>query len=90
MGAEHKTLLFHTEERWLSKGNMLTRLYELRDEVIQFLEIQKQSELFVEFKKPWVRVMFAYLSDIFDSLNTLNLKLQLEHNLSSGCYHGIY
>ncbi|CAB3220086.1 unnamed protein product [Arctia plantaginis] len=55
---------------------MLTRLFELRDEVIQFLDIQKQTELFVEFKKPWVQVIFAYLSDIFDSLNTLNLKLQ--------------
>lgn len=76
LGTEHKTLLFHTEVRWLSKGNMLSRLFELRDEVIQFLEIQKQSELFLEFKKPWVQVIFAYLSDIFDSLNTLNLKLQ--------------
>ncbi|CAG5052364.1 unnamed protein product [Parnassius apollo] len=55
---------------------MLTRLFELRDEVIQFLDIQKQTELFVEFKTPWVQVIFAYLSDIFDSLNTLNLKLQ--------------
>ncbi|CAG5015817.1 unnamed protein product [Parnassius apollo] len=76
LGTEHKTLLFHTEVRWLSKGNMLTRLFELRDEVIQFLDIQKQTELFVEFKTPWVQVIFAYLSDIFDSLNTLNLKLQ--------------
>lgn len=76
LGTEHKTFLFHTEVRWLSKGNMLSRLFELRDEVFKFLEIQKQSELFLEFKKPWVQVIFAYLSDIFDSLNTLNLKLQ--------------
>lgn len=76
LGTEHKTLLFHTELRWLTRGNMLTRLFEVRNEVIQFLDIQKQTELFVEFKKPWVQVIFAYLSDIFDSLNTLNLKLQ--------------
>ncbi|CAH2226763.1 jg14191, partial [Pararge aegeria aegeria] len=76
LGTEHKTLLFHTEVRWLSKGNMLVRLFELRDEVIQFLEIQKQSELLVEFRKPWVQVVFAYLSDVFDSMNSLNLKLQ--------------
>ncbi|CAK1592459.1 unnamed protein product [Parnassius mnemosyne] len=76
LGTEHKTLLFHTEVRWLSKGNMLTRLYELRDEVIQLLDNQKQSELFVEFRKPKVQVVFAYLTDMFDSLNSLNLKLQ--------------
>lgn len=76
LGTEHITLLFHTEVRWLSKGNMLARLYELRNEVIQFLDNQKQSELLVQFKKPWVQLVLAYLSDIFDLLNSLNLKLQ--------------
>lgn len=76
LGSDHKTLLFHTEVRWLSKGNMLARLFELRDEVITFLEHQKQNELSVAFKKPCAQVMLAYLSDIFDSLNSLNLKLQ--------------
>lgn len=28
MNFEHETLLFHTEVRWLSKGNMMSRLYE--------------------------------------------------------------
>ncbi|CAG9791495.1 unnamed protein product [Diatraea saccharalis] len=54
---------------------MLTRLFELRDEVTLFLENQK-SELCNEFKSPSVQVALAYLSDIFDSLNSLNLKLQ--------------
>ena len=76
LGTEHKTLLFHTEVRWLSKGNMLARLFELRNEVNQFLEFQKQIELSGEFRKLRVQVIFAYLSDIFDKLNLLNLKLQ--------------
>ncbi|KAL4142165.1 hypothetical protein QTP88_004678 [Uroleucon formosanum] len=37
MDAEHETLLFHTETRWLSKGNMLARLFELREELKVFL-----------------------------------------------------
>ena len=52
LGSDHKTLLFHTEVRWLSKGNMLGRLFELRDEVITFLAQQKQNELSAELKKP--------------------------------------
>lgn len=76
LGTEHKTLLFHTEVRWLSKGNMLARLFELRDEVILFLEKQEQDELCTKFREPGVQIFLAYLSDIFDSLNYLNLKLQ--------------
>ncbi len=37
LGAEHEQLLFHTEVRWLSKGRVLHRLYELRSEVNMFL-----------------------------------------------------
>uniref|UniRef100_A0A8C9RPX8 Zinc finger BED domain-containing protein 5-like n=1 Tax=Scleropages formosus TaxID=113540 RepID=A0A8C9RPX8_SCLFO len=37
MGAEHEQLLFHTEARWLSRGRILHRLYELRSEVKAFL-----------------------------------------------------
>jgi hypothetical protein len=33
LSAEHSVLLFHTEVRWLSKGNMFERLYELKSEV---------------------------------------------------------
>ncbi|XP_047115752.1 SCAN domain-containing protein 3-like [Schistocerca piceifrons] len=55
---------------------MLGRLSELRDEVMQFLGNNKQTELYVELRKPIVHVALAYLSDIFESLNTLNLKLK--------------
>ncbi|KAF2348878.1 protein of unknown function DUF4371 [Trinorchestia longiramus] len=45
LGTDYKTLLFHTEVRWLSKGNMLCRLYELKNEVEIFLQKQKQDKL---------------------------------------------
>ncbi|KAG6937314.1 zinc finger BED-type containing 9 [Chelydra serpentina] len=76
LGADHKILLFHTEVRWLSKGNMLSRLFELKDEVEIFPKQQKKEELYCEFMDQTFQLSLAYLVDIFESLNNLNLKLQ--------------
>ncbi|XP_035220913.1 protein FAM200A-like [Stegodyphus dumicola] len=76
LGTGYKTLLFHTEECWFIKGNMLARLIKFPTKMVQVLEIQNQSEFYVEFRKPGVQVVLVYLSDILDSLKSLNLKLQ--------------
>ena len=43
MGAEHKHLFFHTEVRWLSRGRVILRLFELRQEVYAFLLTRNQQ-----------------------------------------------
>ncbi|XP_063243089.1 SCAN domain-containing protein 3-like [Bacillus rossius redtenbacheri] len=48
MDSNHENLLFHTEVRWLSKGNMLERLYELRGEIELFLGEKKMEDLLVQ------------------------------------------
>ncbi|XP_003369152.1 zinc finger protein, partial [Trichinella spiralis] len=65
LNADHMALLYHTEVCWLSKGNMLGRIYELREAVAEFLEQRGRRTL-----------SLAYLADIFEALNSLNLKLQ--------------
>ena len=76
MESEHEALLFHTNVRWLSKGNMLGRLYELREEVAIFLDSQQKADLHDKFQSEGFQLSLAYLVDIFEALNALNLKLQ--------------
>ena len=43
MGAEHMQLFLHTEVRWLSRGRVFTRLFELREDFKFFWKGQSQS-----------------------------------------------
>ncbi|KAI8124810.1 Zinc finger BED domain-containing protein 5 [Lucilia cuprina] len=75
LNTEQTKLLFHTEVRWLSKGNMLKRLYNLKTEVEIFL-LEKNEILFKKFTEKYFIFYFAYICDFFEALNNLNLKLQ--------------
>jgi hypothetical protein len=68
--------MFHTEVRWLSKGNMLGRIYERKEAVVLFLEYEGKDQLLQALKIYCFQLSLAYLADIFEALNTLNLKLQ--------------
>ncbi|KAL4148669.1 hypothetical protein QTP88_002841 [Uroleucon formosanum] len=75
MGAEHTTLLFYCNSRWLSKGNVLSRVFELRQELYSYLneESYNNSKMFVD--SDFV-IKLVYLCDIFEKLNSLNTSLQ--------------
>ena len=45
MDAAHKNLLYHTEVRWLSKGNVLKSILDLKEETTEFLKLQKVDAL---------------------------------------------
>ncbi|KRX34618.1 SCAN domain-containing protein 3 [Trichinella murrelli] len=76
LNADHMALLYHTEVRWLSKGNILGRIYELREAVAEFLEQRGRRTMCRAFKSEHFQLSLAYLADIFEALNSLNLKLQ--------------
>ena len=76
MDRDHETLLHYIAVRWLSKGNVVTRFFELRTEIKLFLEMI-EKDAFVDFFKyeTWLQGL-AYLADITEQLNEFNLRLQ--------------
>jgi hypothetical protein len=75
MGSDHEHLLLHSAIRWLSRGKVLTRLFELHDEVSLFL-VNSKFEL-THYLSDFTRLCsLAYLADIFNILNTLNSSIQ--------------
>ena len=76
MDADHTAFLYYTQVRWLSKGNMLSRIFELREEVKLFLVEKQKHDLLLAFGGDGFSTYLAYLADIFEALNQLNKKLQ--------------
>ena len=61
--------------RWLSRGNSTWRLFELRDELLQFFR-KKNHDFQADLESKEFLARLAYLSDIFEVLNNFNMSFQ--------------
>ncbi len=75
LGAEHTSLIYYCSSRWLSRGNVLSRTFELREEIYNFLK-ENDHVSANNFADPDFLLKLAYLCDIFEKLNALNVSLQ--------------
>ena len=72
--AECRDLIYYCEVRWLSKGKMLKRFYDLKDEIATFMDMK--GKIIPELSDDnWVRDL-AFLVDLTMHFNDLNTKLQ--------------
>lgn len=76
--SQYGDLLMYTEVRWLSRGKCLQRFFDLRKEVIEFVEtnLKNGAEYLEELKSTQYSVNLAFLTDITGYLSILNLSLQ--------------
>lgn len=74
--ADHQDLLYHSNVRWLSLGKVCQRVWELKQEIISFLELLEKADDFPELSDTDWLCDLAFAVDILTYMNELNMKLQ--------------
>ena len=73
LDSEYRDVPYHTEVRWLSRGKVLNRCFEIREEICQFMESKAKDTTELRDKKFLCEL--AFLSDIVSHLDVLSLQL---------------
>ena len=72
--SEYGGLLYYTEVRWLSRGNMLKRTYDMRQNMLDFFKIINKDYPPKLEEKEFIE-KFAFLVDLTQHYNILNKEL---------------
>ncbi|KAM8960711.1 general transcription factor II-I repeat domain-containing protein 2-like [Pelodytes ibericus] len=74
LNVDYEDVLYHTEVRWLSRGRVLRRFYDLLPQITTFL-LSKNKEVPELNDAEW-KWHLAFLTDVTELLNNLNVQLQ--------------
>ncbi|KAK5853488.1 hypothetical protein PBY51_014635 [Eleginops maclovinus] len=64
-GAGQDTLLFHSEVRWLSRGKVLQRVYELRYELCEFIQNEKPTTAALFSDPEWIAQLASQMCSTY-------------------------
>ena len=74
--SDHSGVPYHTAVRWLSLGKVLRRVWDLKMQILLFLEMKGKDKDFPQFKQTEWLSNLAFAVDLFEHMNELNTKLQ--------------
>ena len=74
--SDHSGVLYHTAVCWLSVGKVLRRVWDLKAEIVLFLEIKGKDKEFHQLKQSEWLSDLAFAVNLFEHMNELNTKLQ--------------
>ncbi|XP_068201797.1 zinc finger BED domain-containing protein 5-like [Palaemon carinicauda] len=73
--AKHLNLLLHTEAPWLSREKVLSRVCQLKEDMLTFFTLEQEEFCDLLADDTWCAKL-SYLADIFKVLNKVNASMQ--------------